>query len=187
MHAAIVKGLSFFLSGPPRIGAEWGLLKSISRRIWAYILLPLFFSYFGTSISLLPNPAIRRVLAEGRQPEIQKLPYAGQLIEGLDTEETKIKLGIAIVAALLIVSVIRILVVVYYPALVRTVVYVVLASSALAIYTGLADPDYYRNLFDSVFRLVIPNSLPVAAAGGIGVGSLTEYLLDRFPFRGEYP
>jgi hypothetical protein len=185
-HVLVIKSLTSCLVGPTTIGERRGFLTAITRRVWGYVLLPLFFSYFGIGLSLLPSPQIQALASIEFDHQPQEMPYSSQAITGLDSGALRIKLIISMAATMVIVSVLRMLIAKYHPQLVRLLIYVFLSCSGLALFTALANPNYYHVLFDSVLRLELSWSIVIIPLAGALTCIVTEYLLHSFPYDGGY-
>jgi len=176
-----------FVGGARTAGQRGSFWKSVSRRVWGWVFVTLFFGFFGTGISLLPSPEIRNTQ---RLQQESKIPmHFGKYYEGVrivnwedsDVEEVRVKLTFAVLGTIIIIAGIRMLIASYYPKLIRTLIYITLVSIGVVLFTALVDAFYYRTLFDLVLSFEFPESVAFFSTCIFTGCVTTEYLIARFP------
>ena len=86
-HAAIIAGLEHSFSGEAARPWSRKFLVSISKRFFGYLILPLFFAYFGTGVSLLPSPSFRAAMQARSAETMQIQPYDGLRVAGWNDDD----------------------------------------------------------------------------------------------------
>ena len=185
-HEAIVAGLEHCLSG--EVAKPWSrhFLLSIAKRFFGYLLLPIFFAYFGLGVALLPSPTFRAALQQRKVDLAQMHPYDGLRLAGWtedDIGHLRERLAITILGTLVIVSATRMLIVRHNPRLSSSVIQIAVSLFGFVVFTYLFDIaaglHYYRTLFDSVLRFEFPETLPFVSVASLSTAVATEALLGR--------
>jgi hypothetical protein len=185
-HEPIIAGLEHSFSGEAAKPWTREFLLSLSRRFFGYLILPLFLTYFGIGVTLLPSPVFRAALQRRAPVATQMRPYDGLRLAGWNDDDIghlREDLAITILGGLVIVSATRMLIVRHNPRLVSSLVQVAFCLFGFVVFTYLFDLaaglNYYRTLFDSVLRFEFPESLPFVCVASICTAIATEALLGR--------
>lgn len=182
LHALVIEAVQSHFMDPLRRSSEWGFLKGFSRKMLPYVVIPLFFTFFGFGVRLLPSPALQSILKNPPIDSRQDSPYNGPAVLGVDNV-TEAEIALGFVGAIIVCCTVRIIAAVEKANVVWTISYVMLALIGCSVYTFLFVSDFYRIFFDSILRLRFPNSLPWMSLTGVAAGLITEFMLDRFPYR----
>lgn len=183
LRPALILGVERCFLGRARVITTRRFWLGVARSFFAYLLLPMMFGFFGSAISLLPNPQFRRAVEQHNVDEIQVQPYSGTRVPGWsegDIGRLRENITIAIIGTLVIISTTRILIATYNDRLVGGLILVVGSSLGMILFTYLFDLaagiQYYHTLYDLVLRPELPDTMPFLALGALGTCILTEYL-----------
>jgi hypothetical protein len=154
-------------------------LNTFFRRVWIYWLLPGIFSFTGIGLVLFPNSKIQEALATVTKETLDKEgPYSQHVIQMLGLEGGTQAVILAMIVAILLVALARILIVTYSSAFFTTIYFYFLGAVGLVglLMTLDAAERYVRLLVDYLVGDKFQTGIVLIAVGGT-VGFVNEWFL----------
>ncbi len=176
----IFAGLDICFGGPSAqrgVGPFW---RSLRVKIWGYLALSMYLTFFGVGARLLATPSLKSAIAHSGDV-LRSTPYSSEPVEGLDDENVAATMRAALIIGIVSICLLRIIVCKHHGDLAWNTKYASLNLVSLSVFMFLNDTSFFRTLFDSVIRSDYPSIIwMIVFASGLA-GVLTEFLLQRFP------
>ena len=154
-------------------------LLGYARRFHIYFCLPCLFWVAGLGFFMYARPNLQNAVEKLSKMVPKDHPYAGELVQAVSfalSDNTSI---LMIVMGIFVVSLARIVAVVYHPFLIRTLIFSSLGTLAFISIAVIVNPIFHTLIVDYTIRQGLPASLITLALGSIICGITTEFLLDQ--------